>query len=78
LIRYVYQHNLDPKWFHHRFFEAGAKPHLYTHRPRADVWTLVMEDHAEGGLVRQVLDRLSIDYDEVVVVSRFAEVEAVE
>lgn len=35
-----------------------------------------MEDHAEGVLVREVLDRLRIDYDEIVVASRFAEVEA--
>lgn len=78
MIRLTFKHSYDPKSLHREFLRAGAKPHLYTYRPRADVWTLVMVDVTEGKIVRQVLDRLSSDYDEVVVASRFERVEAVE
>lgn len=74
MIRFIYSHaDLDPKDIHRQFLRAGTRPHLYSYRPSGDVWTLAMEDVEEGMLVRQVLDRLQIDYDEVVVSSRFTE-----
>lgn len=71
MIRFTYQHTLDPKALHRHFLRAGARPRLYSYRPRGDTWTLVMEDVEEGVVIRQVMDTLGIDYDEMVTTSRF-------
>jgi hypothetical protein len=77
MIRFTYDpKDLDPRDLHRHFLRAGARPHLYSYRPRHNVWSLTMEDHREGVIVREVMDRLGIDYDEAVVPSRFAQAEA--
>lgn len=71
VIRFTYQHDLDPKALHKQFLLAGARPSMYSFYTQRGCWTLVMPDVEEGIRVRQVLDRLQIDYDEAVVTSRF-------
>ena len=78
MIRLTFQHEHDPKWLHKRFLEAGVHPRLYSYRPRSDTWSMTMQEDREGIIVREVLDRLAIDFDEVVVPSRFVKMEAVE
>lgn len=73
MIRFSYTPTLDPRDLHKTFLEAGARPSMYSYKPCNDTWTLTMPDVEEGILVRQTLDRLAIDYDEIFVTSRFAE-----
>ena len=73
MIRFAYQHELDPPELHRHFIRAGARPSLYSYRPRNDLWTLTTADHAEAATIRSVLDKLGIEYYEQVVSSRFSE-----
>lgn len=75
MIRFTFQHNRDPKALHREFVRAGARPHLYSFYPRRGCWTLTMPDDREGVIVREAMDRLGIDYDEVVVANRFEQAE---
>lgn len=73
MIRFAYQHTLEPPELHRHFVRAGARPSLYSYRPRLDQWTLTTSDKEEALVIRQVLERLGVEFEEQVVTSRFAE-----
>jgi hypothetical protein len=52
LIRFVFQHDYDPKQLHKRFLEAGARPGKYTYKPRSDKWTLTIDDLEEAAIIQ--------------------------
>jgi transposase len=71
LVRFAYQQTLEPATVHHYLVLAGVVPHLYTYRPRTDRWTFhVGEEYTEA--VRQVLDKLGIEFRETASSSIFA------
>ena len=72
VIRFAYINDtIHPKQLHRLFLVAGARPHLYSYRPRLDLWTLVMENVTEAMAVRDVLSNLGIEHDEMFVTSKF-------
>lgn len=73
MIRFAYRQELDPPELHKHFCRSGARPSLYSYCPPTDQWTLVTADHDEAEIIKQVLGRLGIEFEEKVVASRFAE-----
>lgn len=64
MIRFVFQHDFDPPELHMHFLREGAYPSLYTYRPRVNLWTLTTTDPDEAIVVRNVLRRLGIEFEE--------------
>jgi len=75
VIRFTYRlpDDLDPPELHRHLVREGAKPSLYSYRPRNDVWTLTTSDSDEAETIRKVLDKLGIEFEEQEVEARFSE-----
>ena len=72
MIRFVFSHNLDPKRLHKEFLLAGAKPRLYSFRPRHNQWSLVIVDPDEAEIIRDILEGFGTTHTTKEVTSRFA------
>lgn len=70
MIRFTYQHNIDPERLHNLFLLAGAAPSLYCYRPRGDVWTITASDLEEATIIQDVLEGLGVEFKEQVVSTR--------
>jgi hypothetical protein len=72
MIRFIFQHDLDPKALHREFLRAGARPSMYSYKPSLDMWTLCIADPVESNIVDDVLRRLKISFTIKEVPSRFS------